>query len=240
MDSYDDDIRRQQYHPSHSIPDAAYPDDSPFRQQQQLQASYSPGGFGASPSHPSHGMTPLPSNIGTQAGYQPQHQQQPQNQGTWQPYDIPSSPPPPYDPNQAPSTYQYSQIDATTLANPATRPNTRVDVTVQTGGIEMMPLHGATVALSPQMAPLAPGASTSALTQASNVAEDPYKLDAAAAERRRKQRRLKICIILLAVLFMFCGALIIGVALGVVKGALNKSSDHAPSPGPSPGSGPGF
>lgn len=103
-----------------------------------------------------------------------------------------------------------------------------------------MPLHGATVALSPQMAPLAPGASTSALTQASNAAEDPYKLDAAAAERRRKQRRVKICIILLAVLFMFCGALIIGVALGVVKGALNKSSDHAPSPGPSPGSGPGF
>ncbi|KAL7947831.1 hypothetical protein V8C42DRAFT_315793 [Trichoderma barbatum] len=229
MDSYDDDIQRQQYHPSHSIPDAAYPDDSPFRQQQlQHQASYGAGGFGAGPLHPSNGMTPLPSHVGSQPGYQPQHQHQPQNQGAWQPYDIPSSPPPPYDPSQAPSAYQYPQIDATALATPVTRPNARVDVHIQTGGIEMMPLQVATTAMSPQMAPLAPGASTSALTQASNAAEDPYKLDAAAAERRRKHRRFKICIILLAVLFMFCGALIIGVALGVVKGALHKQSELGP------------
>ncbi|UKZ74210.1 hypothetical protein TrVFT333_001869 [Trichoderma virens FT-333] len=134
MDSYDDDIQRQQYHPSHSIPDAAYPDDSPFRHQ-QLQASYGAGNFGASPSHPSHGMTPLPSHVGSQPGYQSQHQHQhqPQNQGAWQPYDIPSSPPPPYDPSQAPSAYQYTQIDATIPTNPATRPNARIDVHVQTG-----------------------------------------------------------------------------------------------------------
>ncbi|KAL7938366.1 hypothetical protein V8C35DRAFT_151071 [Trichoderma chlorosporum] len=234
MDSYDDDIQRQQYHPSHSIPDAAYPDDSPFRQQQQqqLQTPFGAGSFASSPSHPSHGLTPLPSHAGSQPGYQPQHQQQPQSQGAWQPYDIPSSPPPPYDPSQAPSAYQYPPIHGVSLANPATHPGARVDVHVQTAGIEMMPLQGPTTATSPQMAPLAPGASTSALTQASNAAEDPYKLDAAAMERRRKQRRFKICIILMAAVFMFCGMLIIGVALGVVKGVLNKQPDHGPGPGP--------
>jgi hypothetical protein len=87
----------------------------------------------------------------------------------------------------------------------------------------MMPLQVVATASSPaQLAPLAPGASTSALTQASNAAEDPYKLDAATAERRRKQRRLRICIIVMAVVFIFCGALIIGVAFGVVKGSLNR------------------
>ncbi|RFU77643.1 hypothetical protein TARUN_4589 [Trichoderma arundinaceum] len=229
MDSYDDDIRRQQYHPSHSIPDAAYPDDSPFRQQQlQLQAPYGPGGFGASPAHPSTGISPLSSHMGSQPAYQSQHQPQPQHQGAWAPYDIPNSPPPPYDPSQAPSAYQYPQIDAATLATPATQPNARIDAHMQTGGIEMMPLQGAATAASPAQAPPpAPGASTSALTQASHAVEDPYKLDAAAAERRRKQRRLKLCIIVLAVIFIFFGALIIGVALGVVKGALNKP-DHGP------------
>jgi hypothetical protein len=70
---------------------------------------------------------------------------------------------------------------------------------------------------------LATGASTSALTQASHaVVDDPYKPDAATLERRHKQRRLKICIIAMAVIFFFCGALIIGIALGVVKGALNN------------------
>ncbi|KAL7790810.1 hypothetical protein V8C37DRAFT_177124 [Trichoderma ceciliae] len=236
MDSYDDDIQRQQYHPSHSIPDAAYPDDSPFRQQQQqlqfqLQDSYGARGYGTSPLHPSVGMTPLPSHVGNQPGYHQaqHHQHQPQHQGAWQPFDIPSSPPPPYDPSQAPGTYTYPQIDAATLATPATRPHTRVDVHFQTGGIEMVPLQVVTTVTSPtQRAPLALGASASALTQASNASEDPYKLDAAAAERRRKQRRLKVCIIVLAVVFMFFGALIIGVALGVVKGALNRQPDHDP------------
>lgn len=87
-----------------------------------------------------------------------------------------------------------------------------------------MPLQPIPTSTSPtHLAPLATGASTSALTQASHaVIDDPYKLDAATMERRRKQRRLKICIIAMAVVFFFCGALIIGIALGVVKGALNN------------------
>ncbi|KAM0247115.1 hypothetical protein ACHAQJ_009955 [Trichoderma viride] len=213
MDSYDDDIQRQQIHPSHSIPDAAYPDDSPFRLQ--LQSSYGGGGFPTAPSHPLPGFSPLNSHVGNQPGYQPQQQ------GAWQPYDIPSSPPPPYDPSQAPSAYQYPQNDATTVTTPVTRPHARVDEHTQTGGIEMMPLPAMATVVSP-----APGASTSALTQASHAAEDPYKLDAASALRRRKQRRLRICIIVMAVVFIFCGALIIGVALGVVRGSLNRSPNH--------------
>ncbi|GFP53062.1 hypothetical protein TASIC1_0002024600 [Trichoderma asperellum] len=222
MASYDDDLHRQQYHPSNSIPDAAYPDDSPFRLQ--LQSTYVGGGFPTGPSHPMPGFTPLGPHVGNQPGYQPQHQVQPQQQGTWQPYDIPSSPPPPYDPSQAPSAYPYPQNDATTTAAQTINPHARADVHAQTGGIEMMPLQTvptATATAPTHMAPLAPGASTSALTQASHAAEDPYKLDAAAMERRRKQRRLRICIIVMAVVFFFCGALIIGLALGVVKGALN-------------------
>ncbi|KAL6893326.1 hypothetical protein GGI43DRAFT_179488 [Trichoderma evansii] len=231
MAPYDDDVHQQQYHPSNSIPDAAYPDDSPFRLQ--LQSNYGNGGFPTGPSHPMPGFTPLGSHVGSQPGYQPQHQVQPQQQGAWQPYDIPSSPPPPYDPSQAPSAYPYPQNNATnTAAAQTTNAHTRVDVHVQTEGIEMMPLQTVPTATSTSpahMAPLAPGASTSALTQASQAAEDPYKLDAAAMERRRKQRRLRICIIIMAVVFFFFGALIIGVALGVVKGALNHpppSSNH--------------
>lgn len=215
MASYDDDIHRQQYHPSNSIPDAAYPDDSPFRLQ--LQSSYAGGGFPTGPSHPMAGFTPLGPHVGHQPGYQSQHQVQPLQQGAWQPYDIPSSPPPPYDPSQAPSAYPYPQNDATTAAAQTTNPH------VQGGGIEMMPLQTVPTATSPtHMAPLAPMASNSALTQANHVVEDPYKLDAATMERRRKQRRLKICIIVTMVVFFFCGALIIGLALGVVKGALNN------------------
>ncbi|KAH6607254.1 hypothetical protein Trco_003567 [Trichoderma cornu-damae] len=224
MDSYDDDIQRQQYHPSHSIPDAAYPDDSPFRQQQlRLQASHGAGGLGVSPLHPSAGMSPLSCRVGDhQAGFhQPQHHlhQPQQHHGGWTPYDIPSSPPPPYDPGQAPSAYPRPQTDATTLAAPAARPNARVDVHAQAGAIEMVPLQVVTAA--------AASTSAFALTPAGNAAaEDPYKLDAAASERRRKQRRLKVCVIVLVVVFMFCGALIIGVALGILKGALNKPPDR--------------
>ncbi|KAL6871345.1 hypothetical protein J3F83DRAFT_658127 [Trichoderma novae-zelandiae] len=231
MDSTDDDIQRQQYHPSHSIPDAAYPDDSPFRQQQlQFQAPYGAGGLGASPMHPPAGVMPLSSHAANHAGYQSQHQHQPRNQGVWQPYDIPSSPPPPYDPSQAPGAYQHPPIDATAVATPAaTHLNGRVDGHVQTGGIELMPLPAVTTAMPPQQtAPLAPVVSTSALTQASNAAEDPYKLDAASTERRRRQRRIKMCIIVLTVVFVFCGALIMGVAWGVLKGSINKHppDDH--------------
>ncbi|TFB03213.1 hypothetical protein CCMA1212_004845 [Trichoderma ghanense] len=221
MDSYEDDIQRQQYHPSHSIPDAAYPDDSPFRrQQQQFQATYGAGGFGASPVHPPAALTPPSSHAADHSGYQPQHQRQVQNQEAWQPYDIPSSPPPPYDPSQAPSAYHHTPLHAPAVAAPAaTHPNARVDGHVQPMGIELMPLP------LQQTAPLAPVISTSALTHASNVAEDPYKLDAASAERRRRQRRIKICLIVLTVVFIFCGALIMGVAWGVLKRSINKPPD---------------
>ncbi|PON22773.1 hypothetical protein TGAM01_v208459 [Trichoderma gamsii] len=221
MASYDNEIHRQQYHPSNSIPDAAYPDDSPFRLQ--LQSNYAGRGLPTGPSHPMPGFTPLGPHAGNQPGYQSQHQIQPQQQGAWQPYDIPSSPPPPYDPSQAPSAYSYPQNDATTTAAQTTNSH------AQAGGIEMMPLQTIPTSTSPaHLAPLAPGASTSALTQASHTVEDPYKLDAATMERRRKQRRLKVCIIVMAVVFFFCGALIIGIALGVVKGALNNHQppDH--------------
>ncbi|PTB70420.1 hypothetical protein BBK36DRAFT_1174209 [Trichoderma citrinoviride] len=224
MDSYDDDIQRQQYHPSHSIPDAAYPDDSPFRQQQQqqqlqFQASYGAGGFGTSPVHPPAAVTPLSSHTGNEPGYQPQHQRQTQNQEAWQPYDIPSSPPPPYDPSQAPAAYQYPPIHAPAVAIPAaTHPNTHADGHVQAVGIELMPLPVATTAVPPQQtAPLAPAVSTSV--------EDAYKLDAASVERRRRQRRIKICLIVLTVVFIFIGALILGVAWGVLKKSINKHPD---------------
>ncbi|KAH0497270.1 hypothetical protein TgHK011_004588 [Trichoderma gracile] len=221
MDSYDDDIQRQQYHPSHSIPDAAYPDDSPFRQQQQFHASYGTGGFGTSPVHPPATVTPLSSRAADPSGYQPQHQHQTQNQEAWQPYDIPSSPPPPYDPSQAPSAYQYPPSHAPVIATPAaTHPNAHADGHIQTAGIELMPLP------PQQTAPLAPVISSSALTHASNVAEDPYKLDAASAERVRRQRRIKICLIVLTVVFIFCGALILGVAWGVLKRSVKHPDDH--------------
>ncbi|EGR50022.1 uncharacterized protein TRIREDRAFT_106111 [Trichoderma reesei QM6a] len=226
MDSYDDDIQRQQYHPSHSIPDAAYPDDSPFRHQQQqqqhhFQAPYSTGGFGANTVHrPPAAVTPLSSHAGGPSGYQPQHQHQTQNQEAWQPYDIPSSPPPPYDPSQAPGAYQYPSIHAPAVATPAaTYPTAPVDGHVPTVGIELMPLP------PQQTAPLAPIVSTSALTHASNIAEDPDKLDAASTERVRRQRRLKICIIILTVVFIFCGALIMGIAWGVFKRSIKHPDD---------------
>ncbi|KAL6882426.1 hypothetical protein HDV57DRAFT_61331 [Trichoderma longibrachiatum] len=222
MDSYDDDIQRQQYHPSHSIPDAAYPDDSPFRQQQQqqYQASYGAGGFDASPVHPPAAVTPLSSHAAVHSGYHPQHQHRTHNQEAWQPYDIPSSPPPPYDPSQAPSAYQYPPIHTPAVTTPAaTHPNARVDAHVQPVGIELTPLH------HQQSAPLAPAVSTSALTHASNVAEDPHKLDAASAERGRRQRRIKLCLIVLTVVFIFCGAIIMGIAWGVFKRSINKHPD---------------
>lgn len=212
MASYDEDIHQQHCHPSNSIPDAAYPDDSPFRLQ--LQSTHAGGGFPTGPSHPMPGFIPLNSHVGNRSGYQPQQQ------GAWPPYDIPSSPPPPYDPSQAPGAYSYPQNGTTSAATQTANPHAQAE------GIEMMPLQTVPTATSPtHMAPLAPAVSTSAFTQSSHAAEDPYKLDAAAMERRRKERRYRVCAIVIVVMCFFFAALVIGIALAALHA---KFGSHPP------------
>ncbi|KAL7926714.1 hypothetical protein ACQKWADRAFT_147406 [Trichoderma austrokoningii] len=208
MASHDDDgIHQEQYHPSNSIPDAAYPDDSPFTLRLQSGVGYPPG-----PSHPMAGFTPLNSRVGHQSGYQPQHQ------GAWQHDDIPSSPPPPYDPSRAPGAYSYPQNDMTTAATQTTNHHDPA------GGIEMMSLQIVSTVIAPTlMAPLAPEVSTSALTQASQAAED--KPDAATMERSRRERRIKIFAITVGVMGFFLTALIIGIALAALHA---KFTTHSP------------
>ncbi|KAF4333657.1 hypothetical protein FBEOM_12527 [Fusarium beomiforme] len=82
-------------HPSDSIPDAAYPNDSPYRPgDQSPHSNVAPG---ASPSSQSQSYSPPPPTTHFGASISP-------TASPWSP-DIPSSPPPPYDPSRPPAIY---------------------------------------------------------------------------------------------------------------------------------------
>ncbi|KAM0355762.1 hypothetical protein ACHAPU_000148 [Fusarium lateritium] len=81
-------------HPSDSIPDAAYPNDSPFRPGNNTSQTMNPSPASPSPQYPG---PPPPSHFG--ASINPAAAASP-----WSP-TIPQSPPPPYDPSRPPAIY---------------------------------------------------------------------------------------------------------------------------------------
>ncbi|RGP63244.1 hypothetical protein FSPOR_8716 [Fusarium sporotrichioides] len=90
-------------HPSESIPDAAYPNDSPFRPDDNLSQTMvspltiPPPSASGSTSTPS----PQPPVFGASV---PAYSSPVTSSSPWSP-DIPSSPPPPYDPTRPPAIY---------------------------------------------------------------------------------------------------------------------------------------
>ncbi|KAF4943264.1 hypothetical protein FGADI_13524 [Fusarium gaditjirri] len=86
-------------HPSDSIPDAAYPNDSPYRPgDHSPQNMATPGASPSSPSPQSY-STQLPTHFGASIPAYSSPTTSP-----WSPA-IPSSPPPPYDPSRPPAIY---------------------------------------------------------------------------------------------------------------------------------------
>lgn len=213
MDPYDES-QRQQHHPSHSIPNAAYPD-SPYRpgegqSRQPTIAASSSHGLSSTTSSPSLAFTP-------HTTHQP---------GQW-PGDaaispanlaIPQGPPPPYDPTRTPTS--YSPLDASPSAShrPTTSPHDDgiplQDMTpaasVSDYQLQQQRQHHHIVAPTPQ-------------TSAASTMSD--KLGPAAA-RLRKRRRMKICIVVAGAVAIFITALMIGIGMGVIKQALHDDDNE--------------
>ncbi|KAF4979225.1 hypothetical protein FZEAL_4534 [Fusarium zealandicum] len=204
-------------HPSHSIPDAAYPDDS----------SYRPGD--SSPSlNPSQVAIP-PSIVTTTSSSSPQqtystshvspfapaysNPPSPNSHATspysttaaapgLHPHDIPLSPPPPYDPAQPPSVYSpLEPVPAFQHAAPTPPESSH---------------YAPSSTPWPQAAP-SPNPYGSSAGSSVNGGGGAYKLGPVAAERARRKRKMQMCAVALCAVVLFVLALIIGILMGVVK-----------------------
>ncbi|KAK7409395.1 hypothetical protein QQX98_008457 [Neonectria punicea] len=206
-------------HPSQSIPDAAYPDDSPYQpggSRPDLGVNSSVGGH-ISPvsSHQQqqqhHQDRYSPSHLHTTPSYSPHHS--PATPSSWaavpEPQAIPSGPPPPYDPTQPPSA--YSPPDTASPARPA-----RAVLPTPPG--------------SSHYAPPSPNPYGSAGSSLENGSHS--KLGPVAEARLRKRRKQKICIFAMCAVLLFLVALIVGVALGVLKVQFKGNDDDDDDRGP--------
>ncbi|KAF5674982.1 hypothetical protein FHETE_2733 [Fusarium heterosporum] len=126
-------------HPSNSIPDAAYPNDSPFRPGATSQIM-NPPPASPSPQYPG----PPPSHFG--ASINP-------TESPWSPI-IPQSPPPPYDPSRPPAI--YSPLAPPPLSSPPSMSSPPPQYPPSTpwpyqqGSIAGSSIHGAPYKLGPR------------------------------------------------------------------------------------------
>ncbi|KAH6888160.1 hypothetical protein B0T10DRAFT_69847 [Thelonectria olida] len=232
-------------HPSQSIPDAAYPDDSPY--QPGHGSSGSP--FGGSAPHDA--ITPVSSH----QTYTPSHSKspyeypglppsdsshQPASAGSssapWEPSDpraqiIPSVPPPPYDPTRVPAAYSPlgGNSSNVTLSQSQSQSHPvfhepRVEGASTQPSIELeylRPSHPSP-SLHPSQTAIAPP------TPVSEVGS--HKLGPmveAQQRRRRKNQKWKICAVISIALILF----IIGMTIGL-KVALRRNDDDDDDRGP--------
>jgi hypothetical protein len=229
MDPYDE-AQHHQHHPSHSIPNAAYPD-SPYRPGEGQQDAT------ASPSHAVSGNSSsslafAPSHEGTHSPHTAQQNQQNQQhqQGQWpdaamNPSNlaIPQGPPPPYDPSRTPTS--YSPLDVSPSASHRPDPSShQVGIPLQ----DMTPVASTGQYQSQQqwqqhhpVLPTPHGSGASTLSD---------KLDPVTAARLRKKRRMKICLVITGAVVIFLTALMIGVGLGVIRQALHSGDDEDDGP----------
>ncbi|KAH7019891.1 hypothetical protein EDB80DRAFT_209903 [Ilyonectria destructans] len=220
-------------HPSQSIPNAAYPD-----------SAYQPGHSTYQPSHggsdkPAQGVSSSPVSSHPQLhqhhSYSPSqqshlgafsHQSDPSSSriapSPWgvsgpQGVPIPTGPPPPYDPTQPPSS--YSPLDNASSSHSPSRP---VDLHIQpTPPASTHYLPSLSSAQSPH-----PPSPNPYSTAGSSLENGSNKLGPIAEARRRKKRKVKICIVALCAVLLFMIALIVGVALGVLKVQFKGGNDH--------------
>ncbi|KAK7425341.1 hypothetical protein QQZ08_008238 [Neonectria magnoliae] len=213
-------------HPSQSIPDAAYPDDSPYQpggSRPDLGVNSSVGGTSPVSSHQQqqhHQDRYSPSHLHTTPAYSPHPS--PAAPSSWaavpEPQAIPSGPPPPYDPTQPPSA--YSPLDT---ASPA-RPAAAAVMPTPPGSSHYAPP-------SPYSAhPPSPNPYGSAGSSLENGSHS--KLGPVAEARLRKRRKQKICIFAMCAVLLFLVALIVGVALGVLKVQFKGNDDDDDDRGP--------
>ncbi|KAH7176449.1 hypothetical protein EDB81DRAFT_37710 [Dactylonectria macrodidyma] len=232
-------------HPSDSIHDAAYPD-----------SSYQPSqGSGGGSDKPPQGVMPSPmlgiSPISSHPPLQQQHSYSPSQHSNMDalsphsslntnshhnmappspwgvsgppggPVPIPTGPPPPYDPTQPPSS--YSPLDSTPSSQSQSRPsNLRILASAPTSTH-----YPPSVSSAQSPYPHSPnpyGGSTG-----TSLENAPGKLGPIAEARRRKKRKIKICVVALCAVLLFMIALIVGVAVGVLKVQL-KGGNGGPPP----------
>ncbi|RSL70476.1 hypothetical protein CEP51_012194 [Fusarium floridanum] len=236
-------------HPSQSIPDAAYPDDSPYRPgssnnnnnnnntpslsppqiiiPQHQGPSTSTSSLPQQAYSPSHAGSPFYSNPSSPNSVpSPWQQQQSTTTPTsLHPHDIPSSPPPPYDPTQPPAAYSPLEPVRSLHLNP-TPPGSSHYGSAPTP----WPAAPAPTAPNPyqqqQQVPLSPNPyGSSAGSSVNGGVGGAYKLGPVAAARARRRRKLQMCAVALCAMLVFMLALIIGILLGVVKVQWKKNHD---------------
>ncbi|KAH6973688.1 hypothetical protein BKA56DRAFT_619895 [Ilyonectria sp. MPI-CAGE-AT-0026] len=228
-------------HPSQSIPNAAYPDSAyqPSHGGSDKPAqgvSSSPVmGMGTSPGI-GMGITPVSSHpqLHQHHSYSPSqqshlaafsHQSSPSSSriapSPWgvsgpQGVPIPTGPPPPYDPTQPPSS--YSPLDASSPHSPSRPADLHVQPTPPASTHYPPSLSSAQSPHPPSPNPYS--------TAGSSLENGSNKLGPIAEARRRKKRKVKICVVALCAVILFMIALIVGVALGVLKVQFKGGNDH--------------
>lgn len=241
MDPYDE-AQHDQHHPSHSIPNAAYPDSEYRPGQGHAAAAATPssqhGGVSSSGSF-------TPQSQASPSIYAPPHVQHEQP-GLWpgtvakpSNLSIPNGPPPPYDPSRTPSSYSPLGAASSSSRQPVTAHLDDIplqDMTPVSGAGGDSPSHhhyqqqpqlqpqrqqqpGHQLQVPPPPNPGGSGAST--------VSDKTGPL----AAKLRKKRRMKICLLLGIAVLTFITALMIGIGLGVIKGKLHNNDDgheHGP------------
>ncbi|KAM6535488.1 hypothetical protein FALCPG4_005046 [Fusarium falciforme] len=230
-------------HPSQSIPDAAYPDDSPYRPGDSINNTPTlnppqiiipqPQGPSTSSSSlpqqaysPPHAGSPFYSNPSSPNSVpSPWQQQQSTTPTSLHPHDIPSSPPPPYDPTQPPAIYSPLEPVRSHHHNP-TPPGSSHYGSAPTPW-PAAPAPAAYQQQQQQQAPLSPNPYSS--TPGSSVnggVGGAYKLGPVAAARARRRRKLQMCAVALCLTVLFMLALIIGILMGVVKVQWKNNRDN--------------
>ncbi|KAF5004918.1 hypothetical protein FDECE_8601 [Fusarium decemcellulare] len=228
-------------HPSQSIPDAAYPDDSPYRpgssnahspnpslnppqiiipppapttsSSSLHQQTYSPH---ASPYAPAY-SSPSSPNSGP-SPWTPSTSTIVPAPGL-HPNDIPQSPPPPYDPTQPPAIYSPLEPVSSSHSHPQP-PDPRMHPTPP-GSSHYPPSSTPWPAAAPGSAsspyPPSPNPYGSSAGSSVNGAGGAYKLGPVAAARAHRRRKMQMCAVALCAVVLFMLALIIGILMGVVK-----------------------
>ncbi|KAI5464225.1 hypothetical protein BGZ63DRAFT_421287 [Mariannaea sp. PMI_226] len=233
-------------HPSQSIPDAAYPEDSPYRPGQ-------PGGSMTITPVSSHQIYTPSQSTDPYSGISPftatSHQIPPASSSApWHVDDpraqvIPSSPPPPYDPTRVPAAY-FPPISDGNIHNLNPHPNhghnhNNHSNSNNSSSISLAHIPDSHMQPTPTPPPGStryspsprpsqspyPPSSPNPYSAGSTLENDPHKLGPVAAARLRKKRKLQLCCIALCAFALFFVALIVGVALGVLKVRVSDSGD---------------
>ncbi|KPM39854.1 hypothetical protein AK830_g6684 [Neonectria ditissima] len=200
-------------HPSQPIPDAAYPDDSPYQPgggSTHTGSRPSLGGVDSS-SHLSH-LDTTPSYSPVSSRFAPSPWTVPDPQGPLP--AIPSGPPPPYDHPTRPPPSAYSPLDTASAlhSSAAVQP-------ASPGLSHLAPPSPYSVRPPPPSPPNPYGSSGSSLDNG------PPKLGPVAEARLRRRRKQKLCAFAACAVLLFLVAVAVGVALGVHKVQLKGNDD---------------